>query len=132
MLYMATKKKEQTIQEEPTLNPIKVKGRIKILKALLYKSHMIYIRMIDAEIFEYLLEYNGEIYSSYIIITPEEGKTELTEGQIAQSAALILAGGTATLDALLGHKVDDQTKEILGKFEEGREFMEGQKDAKGV
>ncbi len=127
---MAKKKKDETIKKAPELNPVEVKGRIKVLKAILYKSHMVYIRSIDDEIFEYLAEYNGEIYSSYIIITPEKGKKKLTKGQIAQSAALILAGATATLDQLLGHTVDDQTKGILGKFEEGRKFMEGQEDAK--
>ena len=127
---MATKKKDEMLKEEPTLNPVEVSGRIKVLKAILYKSHMMYVRSIDDEIFEYLVEYNGEIYSSYIIITPEKGKKKLTKGQIAQSAALILAGATATIDALLGHTVGDETKDILGKFESGRKFMEGQDDAK--
>ena len=52
----------------------KVKGRMKVLKVIPHLGHMVYIRQIGKDYFEYLLEYSGQIYSSYIIILPEEGK----------------------------------------------------------
>lgn len=100
------------------------KGRVRILKAILYKSHQIVIRMIGEDYFEYLLEYNGQIYSSYIIITPAENKEKLTEEQIAECRDLIYAGAEATLDQLLGVELDKQQQEYIEVFEENRKKIE--------
>jgi len=106
------------------LKPKKVKGRIKVLKALPYKKIMIYLRQINEDIFEYIIPFKGEIYSSYLIITPKKSKNKLTEDEINQAAALILVSATATVDYLLGIKLDDKMKETVKTFEGARKQME--------
>ncbi len=49
---------------EQELTGKKVKGRVRILRANLVHEHMVYIRMIGKDYFEYLVEFNGEIYSN--------------------------------------------------------------------
>jgi len=105
------------VKKDPLLEPKKVKGRITTLKSVRYKGHMIYIRMIDGEIFEYLVEFGGEIYGGNLIITPSKGKKKLTGGEIDQSAALIFTGAVTTLDMLLGDELSDEQKAIVEQFE---------------
>ncbi len=94
--------------EVPALEPVKVKGRVKLLKAISYKGSMIYIRQIDEEIFMYDLIYKEQLYSSYLIITPKAGKNRLTKNEVQQSRAIIFAGATATIDMLLGEKLGEK------------------------
>ena len=79
----------------------KVKGQITILKAIKYRGSMVYVRMIGIEIFEWLLIYKDEIYSSFMIISPKKGCTKLTQDEINQSAALAFTGAVATIDTKL-------------------------------
>lgn len=103
----------------------KVKGRIKVLKALPYKGSMVYLRQIDGDIFMYDLVYKGQIYSSYIVITPKKGQTKLSDPEVARSAALILQGALATIDTLRGETVKDkETKDIVKVFESARKKVE--------
>lgn len=104
----------------------KVKGRVKVLSATLYRGHKVIVRMIGTDYFEYITEYNGEIYSSYIIITPSENKKRLTKKQIAECAALIYSGAEATLDVLTGSELGEETKKIVTAFESAREIVEGE------
>jgi hypothetical protein len=105
-------------------------GWIRILRANMYKSHMIYIRQLGKYRFEYLLEYNGEVYAQYIIIKPEgKSRRKLTDGEVSQAAALIYNGATATLDMLLGDYVEGDDKEVAETFEKFREQLE-EKDGK--
>lgn len=107
------------------MKPKKVKGRIKVLKALPYKKIMVYLRMIDGDIFEYIIPFKGEIYSSYLIIKPSKGKKKLTRDEVNQAAGLILASATTTIDYLLGEtKVDKKTKKIVKSFEGTRKQVE--------
>lgn len=99
-------------------------GKVKILRATLYKSHMVYIRMIGNDLFEYLLEYNGQIYSSYNIIKPRKGEKVLSEQDIADCRDLTMAMAETTLDELLGHTVEGETKEYAELFEKNREKVE--------
>lgn len=122
-----TKKKKKIKELEGTVD----EGRVKILRSGLYKKHHYVIRMIGTDYFEYLLEYNGEIYSSYIIIKPRGKKSKLTKDEIDQCSGLIYAGAETTLDALLGEEVDDQTKHYVETFESGRDKVEGEKDNNG-
>jgi len=103
----------------------KVKPRIKVLKALPYRGIMIYLRMVNDDIFMYDLAFKGEIYSAYFIMKPKKGFIKLSEGEINQSAALILAGATATIDTLLGKKLDKKIKGVVKIFEKAREKFEG-------
>lgn len=96
----------------------KVKARIKTIRAIPYKGNMVYLRMIDGEIFEWLLVFNNQIYSSYLIITPKKGQTKLSEAEIMASARLVLAGATTTIDTLLGEKISKEDQEKVRLFKE--------------
>ena len=103
----------------------KVKGRIKVLKALPYKGLMVYLRMIDDDIFMYDLVFNNQIYSSYLIMKPKKGDKKLTQDEIDQSAALIFSGAAATIDTLKGDGLDKKGKAIVKTFEDHRQIFEG-------
>ena len=90
----------------------KTRGRVKVLLATLYKGHKVIIRMIGKDYFEYITECNGEIYSSYIIIKPREGKKKLSKTEISECTYLIYSGAEATLDALLGRELTDEEKAL--------------------
>ena len=111
---MAKKKKS------PSLKPEKVKGRSTTLKALPYKGCMVYLRRINIEIFEYLVVFNKQLYSSYWIIKPK-GKKDLTEDEVNQAAGLVMAGAIATIDILQGKKLDKKTAGMVKKFESVRD-----------
>ena len=110
----------QKQKEKPSLKPKKVKGRIATLKALPYKGCMVYLRRINIEIFEYLVVFKKQIYSSYWIIKPKKGK-DLTEDEVNQAASLTMAGAVATIDMLLGKKLNKKTKQMVKTFESARE-----------
>ena len=82
---------------------------------------MVYLKKIDSDIFEFVIPFKGEIWSSYLIITGAKTKSE-----IAQAAALILASATATIDYFLGDtdKVNEKTKGIVKSFEGARKNVE--------
>lgn len=99
-------------------------GWMRILRANLYESHMIYVRQLGRYRFEYLVEYNGEIYSAYIIIKPpNNSRRKLTEVEVAEAAALIYNGGMATLDYLLGKDPSQEAKETLELLEETKDSV---------
>lgn len=75
---------------------------IKILQKSDYEGCPVYIRMIGKDLFEYLLIYEGELYSGFNIIKPEKGKRKLNKDQIAQAGALIFTGAITTIDTLMG------------------------------
>lgn len=120
------------MKKELQIKHKQVTGRVRILKAVLYRSHMIYIRLIGEDYFEYLTEYNGEIYSGYIIIKPREGKKKLSDIEIGQCRDLIYSGAEATIDMKLGVKVSEKDKKIIELFEKNRKVIEGKKNAKTI
>lgn len=97
---------------------------MKVLKVYPYRDHMVYIRMIGKDYFEYLLFSNGQLYSSYIIIIPEEGKKKLTKSQINGCIEMVSAGAEATIDALLGVELSDEDKMKVEAFEKARKVFE--------
>ncbi len=98
----------------------KVKGRFKTLRALPYRGSMIYLRVFDGVLFEWLLIFKNELYTGYLVIIPKKGKTKLTKVETAQSAALALQGALATIDMKLGIKPTDQEKEAVRLLEGSR------------
>ena len=104
-----------------------VKGYMKLLRVDLYKDIKVYIRQIGRTYFEYVFEYHGEIYSSYIIIKPQGKKRTLTENQIMECRDLIFAGATATIDSLLGVEMDEKSKEYAELFEKNRDKVDVKK-----
>lgn len=123
---MMSKQKKQTENPSEDLRKKakKTKGRIKVLRALPYRGHMIYLRIIDNDIFEWLTVYEGEIYAGYNVITPEKGKKKLTKKQESQAAGLTLQGALATLDMKLGIKPTKKEKELVKAFEETQKARE--------
>ena len=106
------------------LKPKKIKGRIQVLKALPYKGNMVYVRRIGKEIFEYLVVFKGEIYTSYMVIAPRTGQTSLSKDEISQSAELLWAGAETTIDTLAGDKLDEKKAEVVKAFEGSRKKVE--------
>lgn len=103
---------------------------MKVLKVIPYMGHMVYIRQIGKDYFEYLLEYCGEIYSSYIIILPEEGKKKLTKSQVNGCVEMVYAGAEATINALIGIDVSEEEKEKVEMFEKAVKETEKVKNGK--
>lgn len=101
----------------------KHKGRVKLLYALPYEKNMVYVRMIGEDLFMWDVVYGGEIYSSYIIITPEKGKKKLEKKHIAAALQMCYAGATATIDMKMGKKLDKKMQENVKIFEESRKKL---------
>ncbi len=86
---------------------------------------MLCVRLIDKEVFEYLFAFNGQVYTSYIVIKPKVGTDKLTKDEISQSCELIWAGGMTTIDTLLGEAGLDETKsDVVKAFEGSRKAVE--------
>ena len=106
------------------LKPKKIKGKITVLRALPYKNHMVYIRKINEDIFEWLLVYDNQIYSSYMVFTPRNGQVKLSKDEIIKVSGLIWAGAVATIDSLIGEQVTGSEKEKAEAFLQASENME--------
>ena len=59
----------------------KVKTFVKQYKVQPYKDAHIVVRRIGEEYFEYVLAWRGQVYSSFILATPDEGKKKITKLQ---------------------------------------------------
>lgn len=66
-----------------------------------YKGCHVYVRHIYPDIFMYDFIFDNQLYSDYLVITPEKGKKKLTEKQIKASAAWTFAGATASIEELI-------------------------------
>lgn len=92
------------------LKPKKVKGKITVLKIQEYKGSPVYIRQINNDIFEWLIVFKNEIYSSYLIITPQKDKNKLSKSDILNIVNMVLAGAETTIDTLLGVELSKEDK----------------------
>ena len=111
-------------EAEKELKVKKVKARVVVLKAIPYREIMVYLRRIDMDIFEYIIPFKGEIYSSYLIIKPSKGKKEMSKDEVNQAAALVLQSAVTTIDFLTGKtKKDKGTKELVKSFEGSRKAL---------
>ena len=100
-------RKAKKVMSKKDLKPKKVKGRITVLKAIPYKEYMIYIRKINEDIFEYLVDFEGQLYGNYMILTPRQGQTKLNKEEIANGREIMWSGAIATIDALLANKLKE-------------------------
>lgn len=101
----------------------KSEGRIKVLRALPYRGSMVYLRVIDGVIFEWLLIFKKELYTGYLVITPKKGKKKLTDEETAQSAALALQGALATVDMKMGIKPSKKDRSMVKNFEKTKTLL---------
>ena len=103
---------------------------MKVLKVYPYMGVNIYVRQIGKDYFEYLLSYEGQLYSSYIIITPEEGKKKLTKSQVNGCIEMVSAGAEATINAIIGIEESGEHIEKAKVFEKAVEEAEKAKNGK--
>ena len=95
-----------------TIKHKKVKGKITVLKKLLYKDNVVVIRKINDDIFEWLLVFKSDIYSSYLIMKPRKGEKRLSDEEIDQTSGLLWNGATTTIDTLLGETLNEKKDEL--------------------
>ena len=114
------KKRERwvIIKMSKTIKHKKIKGKMTVLKVMLYKGHNIYIRMLYGEYFEYVFSHENEIFSSYMLIRPRKGENKLSDDEISQATALIWSGATTTVDVLTGTELSDEDKKKVEAFEQ--------------
>lgn len=98
--------------------------RVTLIKALPYKGNMIYLRKIGVDYFEYIVVFKNEIYTHYSLVKPPKGKKDFTKDQIREIGAMVMSGALATIDTLLGTKLDKETKKKVKVFEKSREAIE--------
>ena len=98
---------------------------MKVLFAMPYKGGRIYIRMFDRDLFTWDAVFGGELYSSYIVITPAKGRKTLTKRQIQTAVKVCYAGATTTIDMKVGVELDERTKKSVEMFEKskGKELL---------
>ncbi len=104
-------------KKQPKLTPKEIKNRIRILKVMPYEGHMVYLRLIGEELFEWLLVFDGEIYAGSMVFVLPKGKKEMTQEQINVASNLVWAGATATLDMKMGKKLTKEQEEKAQLFE---------------
>lgn len=113
-------KKEKTLQE-------KVKhttGRMKVHLVMPYKDSKVYVRQFDEEIFTWDFVWKGEIYSSYMVITPTKENKKLLDTELREVVKMCYAGACASIDMLRGDILDKKTNKIIDMFEGAREQVE--------
>lgn len=102
------------------------KGLIRVLQLVDYKGGSILIRKLPNNIYEWIVFFKGKFYSSYIIIDPVKGQTDLNEEEISEVTKMLYAGAATTIDYQLGEKLSKKTKEMVKIFESGRKSIGGQ------
>lgn len=125
--------KALNIKEPPDLS-IKAKptkGRVRVLLVLPYEGVNVYVRQVDGTLFEYMLPYKGEIYSSYFEIYPDKehikkcskcgyvqvGDKSFTQKQFNNIEQLVLAGAHSTIEYLKGiENAEIEHQKALGEF----------------
>jgi len=98
----------------------KISGRVNVLMAVPYMDHMIYIRQIDENMFEWIVS-KSPVYSSWVEMLPRKGKKKLSKNDINLTAQLVLSGAMATIETLSGKKLDKETQEKVDIFEKSKE-----------
>lgn len=92
--------------KETELKTKDVPGLISTLKAVAYKSSMIYLRRIQGlvdqnVIYEYIVTFKNEVYTSYVIVKLKEGQKKITNKEENGAAGVVFAGACTTIDTLL-------------------------------
>jgi len=98
--------------------------RMTLIKALPYRGHMVYLRKIGVDYFEYIVVFKNEIYTHYSLVKPPKGKKDFTDNEVREIGAMVMSGALATIDGLLGIKLDKETKEKVKVFERSRKAIE--------
>lgn len=110
------------MKKELKLKP--AEQRVTLIKALPYKGNMVYLRKIGVDYFEYIVVFKNEIYTHYSLVKPPKGKKDFTDNEVREIGAMVMSGALATIDMLLGAKLDKKTEGIVKTFERSREAIE--------
>lgn len=102
------------------------KGLIRVLQIVEYKGSNILIRKLPSNIYEWIVSFKGQFFSSYIIIDPVEGQTDLNEEEIAEVTKMLYAGAATTIDYQLGEKLSKKDADMVKIFESGRKTLGGE------
>ncbi len=89
--------------------------KVKQYKVQLYKDAHIVIRRIGEEYFEYVFAWQGQVYSSFTCVAPDEGKKHITKKQELDVSNYLWLMATTTVDVL---RKEEPSKEDLAKAEE--------------
>jgi hypothetical protein len=109
-------------EEKGLLGSVEAESLMKILTAVGYKDGMVYARQIAGstkDIFLWDAVWQGQLYSSYIVVTHEEG-VELTQDVVDNARDMCYAGAAATIDFQRGEGLTDQEKAQVELFEANR------------
>lgn len=101
--------------KETELKTKDVPGLISTLKAVAYKSSMIYLRRINglAEqnvIYEYIVTFKNQVYTSYVIVKLAPGQKKITKKEENGAAGVVFAGACSTIDTLLELEAENAKK----------------------
>jgi len=97
-----------------------VQGQIKLLMVTTYKNGRIYIRQVYTDLFLWDAVFNGELYSSFIIMKPSEGHTELTADETNEVTKMCYAGAAATIDFQRGDSIPESDQHVVDMFEQAK------------
>ncbi len=102
----------------------KTKGLMKVLMVVGYKKGKIYIRQMGDDVFLWDAVFKGELYSSYLVITPDKKKKKLTKRGLEEVVKMCYAGAAATIDYQLGIKLSKSEKQAVAMFERATKNIE--------
>jgi len=97
---------------------------ISLLMAVTYKNGRIYVRRIMKDIFLWDAVFNGELFSSYFVITPKPGQDKLSEDEVAEVLKMCYSGAAATIDYQRGDRLPETDEKIVKRFEEARKQVD--------
>lgn len=103
----------------------KIKGLIRVLQIVDYKEGNILIRKLPNNIYEWIVSFRGQFFSSYIIIEPVKGQTDLNEAEISEVTKMLYAGAASTIDFQRGDKLSKKDKDMVKMFERARKSIRG-------
>ena len=98
----------------------KNKGIMQVLMVMTYKGFPIYVRLINEDVFIWDVISDGQLYSSYLVISPVKGQKKLSKAEKDEVIKMCYAGAAATIDNILGVELSDKEQDMLDKFEEAK------------
>lgn len=102
----------------------KISGFMKLLMAISYKEKPIYVRRFGKSCFVWDVIIDNKLYSSYIDIKPEKGRKRLNNEEVEEVTKMCYAGAAATVDTVLGVKLNDKEEDVIKQFEAARTLSE--------
>lgn len=96
---------------------MKTNGHMRVLMSMTYKGNHIYVRMIGTDMYLWDAVYDGQIYSSYIIMKPAKGRLKLTPAETDEVVKMCYSGAATTIDTLMGVELSETDAAVVDRFE---------------